>query len=392
MSPAVAFTSLAIFQRLESTLGLVPELLTDCVNAWVSLGRIEAFLNSPERLDETINAGNITFDDASIAWPSEEAISRPFILRNLNFTFPKHELSLIVGPTGAGKSLMLQAIIGEADIISGAVRRPYPSLDYSTPDVNFPGKDWILPKHTVFVAQTAWIENGTLQANILFGLPFCRTRYATVLNACALFPDIASMESEDLTDIGSQGVNLSGGQRSRLTMARALYSRAEFIVMDDVFSAVDAHVGQHILENAFKGEIMKHRTCVLATHHLHLCQSAAKFVVVLDNRTVKYTGPPSGLENSQGFADHQSYDTEASSSECESSPPISLSTEASKDLSSDVSVPERHRLLEDIPDQWVEKEARQKGRIKSEVYKQYLRAASSWPWTYWLLVFVFLFV
>ncbi|KAI4213516.1 MAG: hypothetical protein LQ349_009279, partial [Xanthoria aureola] len=101
ISPAVAFTSLAIFQRLESTLGLVPELLTDFVNARVSLGRIEAFLNSPERIDETYNADNIAFDDVSIAWPSDGTSSRSFMLHNLNFAFPEHELSLIVGPTGS---------------------------------------------------------------------------------------------------------------------------------------------------------------------------------------------------------------------------------------------------------------------------------------------------
>ncbi|KAL8942523.1 MAG: hypothetical protein Q9216_001624 [Gyalolechia sp. 2 TL-2023] len=226
-------------------------------NGMVSLGRIEAFINSLERVDETINADSVSFDDVSIGWPSDETSSRSFMLHNLNFTFPNHELSLIVGPTGAGKSLLLQAIIGEVDIFNGAVRRPHPSLDHPIQSVILLGEDWILPKHTVFVAQTAWIENGTLRANVLFGLPFYHSRFVAVLDACTFSPDIAAMENGDLTEIGSHGVNLSGGQRSRLTMARALYSRAEVIVMDDVFSAVDAHVGQHILEHALTGEIMR---------------------------------------------------------------------------------------------------------------------------------------
>ena len=395
----MAFTSLAIFQRLESTLGLVPELLTDFVNAWVSLRRIEAFLNSPERFDETINADKITFDDAAIGWPSDETGPRSPMLHNLNFTFPRHELSLIVGPTGAGKSLLLQAIIGEADIFEGAVRRPHPSPDQS-------GEDWILPNHTVFVAQTAWIENETLRANVLFGLPFCLTRYATVLDACALSPDIATMENGDFTQMGAHGVNLSGGQRARLTMARALYSRAEIIVMDDVFSAVDAHVGQQILEHALTGELMRNRTCILATHHLHLCRHRANFVVELADQTVKYTGPPSGLGEPVDVTGHPKAYTEGSPCEIERFPPLLVddnddddhshninieSTPAGKDQSFQTATSERHRFFGDIPMQCAEKESRQKGRINSKVYKQYLRAASSWPWVYWLLVFALLF-
>ncbi|KAL8949755.1 MAG: hypothetical protein Q9222_004171, partial [Ikaeria aurantiellina] len=395
LSPAVAFSCLAIFQRLESTLTLVPELLTDFLNGWVSLCRIESYLGSSDWVDEAIDGDTITFDNASITWPLEPGSSKIFLLHGLTLTFPSHALSVIAGPTGEGKSLLLQAIIGEAVLLSGTLQRPKSNYknrpEYETP----PMKDWILPRHTAFVAQTAWIENDTLRANILFGLPFSQTRYSDVLSSCALLPDIATMEKKDLTEVGAHGVNLSGGQRSRLTLARALYSRAEVVVMDDVLSAVDAHVGQHILEHALTGEIMRDRTCIIATYHLQLCRSKASFLVILDEGTVKYAGSPHAAEGAPevGVLEANFRDAERDHS---SSSSLSNDEGINGTISTDpgdlqpMRAFEKSGIAEASHEQWVEKETRQKGRIKAAVYKQYLRAASPWPWTYWSFVIFFL--
>ena len=214
LSPFTAFTALAIFQRLESTLSLVPELVTDLFNAWVSIGRIEQFLASPEREDSTVDSDTICFKAAAIAWPSDEqVVPRYPTLRNLNLNFPKHELSIVAGPTGAGKNLLLAAAIGEADILLGSVHRPKP-FDFPRES---PGH-WLIPKSTAFLAQTVWIENATIRDNILLSLPRDESRYERVLHACAFVQDLDIMEDEDMTEVGAQGISLSGGQRWRLSL------------------------------------------------------------------------------------------------------------------------------------------------------------------------------
>lgn len=104
---------------------------------------------------------------------------------------------------------------------------------------------------TAYVAQTAWIQNGTIQDNILFGSPMNRTKYEDILQRCALEPDLAQMEFGDQTEIGERGINMSGGQKQRIQLARAIYQDCDVYLLDDIFSAVDAHTGSHIFEVLF---------------------------------------------------------------------------------------------------------------------------------------------
>ena len=140
------------------------------------------------------------------------------------------------------------------------------------------------------VAQTPWIENATLRAKILFSLPFVESRYVQILEACGLFQDLATLEDGDMTEVREHGIGLSGGQRSRLSLARALYSRSEILVIDDIFSALDTHVGRHILDNALTGTLAESRTYILATHNLHLCLPKLDFLVMLSEGTVESAG------------------------------------------------------------------------------------------------------
>ena len=104
---------------------------------------------------------------------------------------------------------------------------------------------------TAYVAQTAWIQNGTIQDNILFGSPMNRTKYEDILQRCALEPDLAQMEFGDQTEIGERGINMSGGQKQRIQLARAMYQDCDMYLLDDIFSAVDAHTGSHIFQVLF---------------------------------------------------------------------------------------------------------------------------------------------
>lgn len=129
LSPAVAFTELAIFQRLENFFALVPVMITDISSAWISFDLIQGFLSSSESVDNTIKNDTIEFQHAAIAWPSDGTIAKQPRLHDINLHFPKNGLSIITGPTGSGKSLLLSAIIGEADILSGIVKRPMLDTD-----------------------------------------------------------------------------------------------------------------------------------------------------------------------------------------------------------------------------------------------------------------------
>lgn len=235
LSAAVAFTSLSVFDSLQMALAVIPELVSDGLEAYVSVNRINEYLGAPEKEAKILSSPAIIFQDASIAWPSDVEDDDRFVLRHIDVEFPKHELSVISGATGSGKSLLLASLIGEADQLSGSVSRPDPPLATDRYDYMANKSDWILNSAIAFVAQIPWIENATIRDNILFGLPFDKGRYKKVLHSCALQKDLDIMPDGDQTDIGANGINLSGGQRWRVSFARALYSRAEILVLDDVF-------------------------------------------------------------------------------------------------------------------------------------------------------------
>jgi len=235
--PSVAFTTLTVMGSMEATLAVLPELIPEGLEAWVSINRIDAYLQAPERDEYLIQGSSIAFDKASIAWPadSQEEDQNRFILRDINVRFPNRELSVISGQTGSGKSLLLAAIIGEADKLSGRIEVPKSQAGKDRYDHKVNKSDWIIESAVAFVAQIPWIENASIQNNVLFGLPYDSGRYKKVLGCCALEKDLEMLPDGDQTDIGANGINLSGGQKWRITFARALYSRAGILILDDIF-------------------------------------------------------------------------------------------------------------------------------------------------------------
>ena len=292
LRPSIAFTALAIFGHLEFTLTIIPRLITEGIDAWVSVRRVEEYLGSSENLTCTDRSPSpsITFQDVSIRWPSDSQLptKNQFVLSKIKLAFPPNEMSIISGPTGAGKSLLLAAIIGEVDKLSGLITMP----QTSTTNQRFANKDnWVVESMTALVTQSPWIEPTTIRQNILFGLPLKRDRYQRTLSVCALSKDLESFPDGDQTDIGSKGVNLSGGQRCRIAFARAVYSRAGILVLDDILSSLDAQVGRQIVEEALANGLGEGRTRILVTtHHVDLCLSKSAYQVVLGGGTVEYAG------------------------------------------------------------------------------------------------------
>ena len=237
LSASVAFTSITIFSLLEFSLAVLPQFVAMGTETWVSLRRIENYLRSPEKEDYVTADTQICFDKATLSWPLDGAQynSHRFKLEDISLQIPEKKFTVVSGPTGSGKSLFLTSLIGEADLLSGRVRAPKPPSIKDRFDHIAHKGDWIIESAMAFVAQISWIENATIQENILFGLPYQADRYEKVIDHCALKQDLDNLPDGDMTELGLDGINLSGGQKWRIAFARALYSRAGILVLDDLF-------------------------------------------------------------------------------------------------------------------------------------------------------------
>ncbi|KAL4783269.1 P-loop containing nucleoside triphosphate hydrolase protein [Aspergillus varians] len=362
ISPSTAFTALSVFENLQTSLTVLPEVVTDLLDARVSLRRIARFLGLEDHADDRVPGDAISLRNATIAWPSN-ASDEPddqFQLKSLDLNFPPHALSIISGRSGAGKSLLLQALIGEADIVKGAVVVPH-AESASESVLNPPSpQTWLVHGMVAYVSQDPWIENATIRNSILFGLPWNQSRYDEVIHACALSPDLKIFPDGDKTDIGANGINLSGGQKWRLALARALYSRATILVLDDIFSAVDAHVGRHLYEQALTGSLTQGRTRVLATHHVKLCLHGAAYLVKLDKGVAQARYLDSSVEGESETA--ESSDTSDSRPR---SPNVNLQLTARRDSVSNAN-------------KFYEEEKRESGVVKAKVYKAYITASGGY--------------
>ena len=411
LSAPVAFTTISIFSSIEMTLAVIPELTSEGLEAWVSVRRIGDFLNAQEQVNYTTPASMIRFVDASIAWPSDAHTdddplgeAEEFVLEGISLSFPPKELSLISGKTGSGKSLLLASMIGEAERKKGVVNMPKAPSSLERHDDKANKSDWILDSAVAFVAQIPFIENATIRDNILFGLPYDSGRYRKVLAACALGRDLDTFSDGELTDIGANGVNLSGGQKWRISFARALYSRAGILILDDIFSAVDAHVGRHLLENALIGELGKNRTRILVTHHVALCLQYTKYLVNLSNGHVQYAGNVGDLrkkgllESSQSLHGSEVLGRGLTTSDKDSTtqglhqPLVPHSHNADRAVTNGSARVDNGGFdarAKKQPKKFNEVESREAGRVKFTVYREYFRKTGSmWFWAIILLLFV----
>ncbi|KAG5787418.1 hypothetical protein H9Q69_013513 [Fusarium xylarioides] len=393
--PSVAFVSIGIFKALEVSLGVLPELITMGVDTFVSLKRIQTYLNGPE-MENTLSEGtDVAFEDASIAWPEDDETPDEdrFILRSLNIKFPAGELSVISGKTGTGKSLLLSAILGETDVLEGSVYVPNTIAPEDRRDAQANLGDWIIPGSIAYVGQTPWLESASLRDNILFGLPFVEERYNQVVDVCALKKDLQILTDGDKTELGANGINLSGGQKWRVTLARAIYSRADILVMDDVFSAVDAHVGRHIFDKCVTGDICKGRTRILVTHHVALVQSKAKYIVELGEGVALHAVLISDFIKDgtlEEIRQHEETAQQASEDETTDSSTAVNSEEASI---TDPAENNENNTLQKVPSknakQFIQEEVRERGVVKKHVYLTYLQDSGGVVlWSICALVFL----
>ncbi|KAF8956542.1 P-loop containing nucleoside triphosphate hydrolase protein, partial [Flammula alnicola] len=283
------FSSMAVFNILGTQFQRISWRVTLVIQAKVSIDRWNDFLYHTELLDSfsdlkgqptdspqieegsPIDPDLIGFRDATFVWSLEDGgcslapSSRQFKLHvDGELLFRHNCVNLIIGPTGSGKTSMLMALLGEMHYIP------------SNPD------SWFnLPRNgsVAYATQESWVQNASIRDNILFGAPYDEERYRNVIRQCALENDLELFEAGDKTEVGERGLTLSGGQKARVTLARAIYSQAKIILLDDILAALDVHTSTWIVNKCLRGDLVKGRTILLVTHNVALAAPIADFIV-----------------------------------------------------------------------------------------------------------------
>ncbi|KAF9967220.1 hypothetical protein BGZ73_000657 [Actinomortierella ambigua] len=327
LDATVVFPALAFFNSMRAQMVIWPTAVSTVMDCYVSMKRIEEFLvaeearllpepdlscqwavdiqdgffywdqihgddgvsknekqNSRDKAD--IPSSRSADDTPPIALATDESDdpSRHVFLQDIQLKIPRGALVAVIGAVGHGKSSLLQAMVGNMPMHSGRLVRG---------------------EATSYAAQQPWIQNATVRDNILFGLPYDADRYSRVIRACQLERDMAALPHGDLTELGERGVNLSGGQKARISLARAVYfqpdivsastnggesektlistTKSSTVIMDDPLAAVDAHVGKRIWKECILTELQG-RTRIVATHQLHVLPDVDLIVCMKDGR------------------------------------------------------------------------------------------------------------
>lgn len=326
LDAATAFTTLAWISTLQWSVQALPGIYRAVANLKPSFDRIDRFLTTPittqtqaafrassvESVDEGVNGGT----ESSSPWHEEPWLSassfrglglactglavdvqnaafgyrhwgpgananleETCILEQVNFQIPKGSFVMIAGPVGSGKSTLLASLACSRPPLRGQCH---------------------VSGRRAFVSQKPFLLNGTVKENVLFGLPLDEDKYASALRMAALVEDLSSLSSGDATPVGESGVQLSGGQKARVALARAVYSNSEVICLDDVLSAVDAHTARYIWDSCLiEGLSRNKRTVILVSHQIqYLSRPEVDSVIMLRNGQLWLHGPWSELAKS----------------------------------------------------------------------------------------------
>ncbi|KAJ7061977.1 hypothetical protein C8F01DRAFT_986919, partial [Mycena amicta] len=376
LSPSKVFSSMAVFDLLRGQIWFAIYCVGFSVRAKVSLDRLNNFLNKAhsfcddleqETPPATLNVpalNNIGFRDASFTWSKNSPTdgtatpsTRQFVLKiDGELFFKPGCFNLVVGPTGAGKTSLLMALLGEMHSVPTG-----PSSWYNLP------RD----EGVAFAAQESWVLNDTIKNNILFHSPLHTDRYRQVIHECCLERDLELFEAGDETEVGEKGITLSGGQRARVTLARAIYSSSQIILLDDILAALDVHTARWIVEKCFRGSLVTNRTVILVTHNIALTKKLADFVVSvgLDGRVHGEPSISAALAHDKVLAQEASADEEIldkSDEKVDDADPANVD---------EPKTPDGKLIIE---------EEIEIGRVSREAVTMFLRAHSSRPYLFFV--------
>ncbi|KAI9981133.1 hypothetical protein PInf_009667 [Phytophthora infestans] len=271
LTAAKVFTAIALYNTLRDPLRDLPTVIQMFIQAKISIDRFSDYLSleefnpanvsrsDPKQHDDVVMA----IKDGIFGWTKDTPL-----LSHVDLAVKQGDLVIVHGSVGSGKSSLCSALLGEMDKLAGNV---------------------FVRGRVAYYSQQTWIQNMTIRDNILFGLPYHSNKYAKAIAACGLLPDLKQFPGGDLTEIGQKGVNLSGGQKARVCLARACYSDADIFLLDSPLAAVDAIVQSQIFGDCICN-LLAEKTVVLVTHSPDIiANEAANMKVLVEDGNVKDT-------------------------------------------------------------------------------------------------------
>ncbi|KAM9334128.1 ATP-binding cassette sub-family C member 4-like [Symphorus nematophorus] len=366
ITASTVFVTVSLYGTIKLTVTLFFPLAVEKLSETVvSVRRIQNFLLLEEvqrrnfglALEEQ-RENSIEMEKLTCYW--DKTLDAPS-LQNVSITVKSHQLLTVIGPVGAGKSSLLSAILGELPVDTGMLQ---------------------VKGQLTYAAQQPWVFPGTIRSNILFGREMNPQKYERVIRACALKKDLELLPDGDLTLIGDKGATLSGGQKARVNLARAVYQDADIYLLDDPLSAVDAEVGKHLFEQCICG-LLKNKCRILVTHQLqHL--RAADQIVVLKEGHIMAKGSYSELQRLDCDIMSLLRSDEEQDRWSRSADPDKLSLNSQRTTHSHSShcsysslLPQENNYTEQLPVETVRtmvEETRVEGNVGSHIYLKYFTA------------------
>uniref|UniRef100_A0A8C3IQC0 ATP binding cassette subfamily C member 4 (PEL blood group) n=1 Tax=Chrysemys picta bellii TaxID=8478 RepID=A0A8C3IQC0_CHRPI len=369
ISASRVFVAVSLYGAVRLTVTLFfPAAVERASEAMISIRRIKNFLILDEVSQFNLQLENsnenvlLHVQDLTCYW--DKSLEIP-TLQQLSFTVRPGELLAVIGPVGAGKSSLLSAVLGELPKDKGLM------------DVR---------GRIAYVSQQPWVFPGTVRSNILFGREYEKEKYEKVLKVCALKKDMNLLEDGDLTVIGDRGATLSGGQKARVNLARAVYQDADIYLLDDPLSAVDAEVSRHLFEKCIY-QALHQKVSILVTHQLQYLHAVNQILILKEGKMVGKGTYSEFLSSGIDFASLLKKNEEVEQSPI---PGISTMTSARNRTFSQSSVWSQDSLVQSQKDGAVEQppteplvtalpeESRSEGKINFKIYRKYFAAGANY--------------